>query len=122
MHFSTDKKAKVTGLDNLVVRDVKDYIYHPDYDATTHLGDIVILKLDKHQSFEEPPYVLVGYSIQQMFVYLEESRKSNPAHEIYIAVYLWDPKLDKDNFIYSEIKTAYLEPALTQCPPQGGSM
>lgn len=89
MHFSTDKKAKVTGLDNLSVIDVKDYIYHPDYDSTTHLGDIVLLNLDKHQAFEEPPCVLVGYSIQEIFIYVASSRKFNTVKDLVKYIYIY---------------------------------
>lgn len=118
MHFSIDSKAPVNKLDGLHVSNVKKLTYHPSYDTMTHVGDIVLLQLEERQRFNKYPFVMVGYSLQELYMFVDQAQYRSQETGTNIGIFSWNPDIDNNNLLYTELdKHSYYDTEFANCPP-----
>lgn len=72
MHFNTNpQEVEHETLDDLSSSDIKSVKYHPDYDSTTHVGDLVLIKVEKRQTYNDDANDLTWSSLQLIYKFIK---------------------------------------------------
>lgn len=115
MYFNTNPEdIEHEKLNDLSSTDIRSVEYHPDYDSITHVGDIVLIKVEKRQTYDDDANDMTWSSLQLIKKFIKNS--NYPANKMKTGIFTWIPNLEKTNFKFNEDNFAYFDEDFVQCP------